>query len=233
MNGVILAAGKGLRMRPLTDEIPKAMIEVKGKSLLERSMENLKKAGIRKIGIVVGYKKEKIMNRFGNFFKGTKIEYFVQEKPIGTANAVYKAKDFVNGKDFIQVNGDVYFEHHIIDDLKKVRGFDAVLVGRKVHDPWNFGVLKVEANMVKGVIEKPEKGETTSRLVNAGIYKFSSKIFEAIEKTPLSSRKEYEITDSIKLLIGKGRVSWIPLSAGYSDVSDLKQLKEAEKIIVD
>lgn len=233
MNGVILAAGKGLRMRPLTDEIPKAMIEIKGKSLLERSMENLKKAGVRKVGIVVGYKKEKIMNHFGNFFKGTKIEYFIQKKQLGTANAVYQAKDFVKGRDFIQVNGDVYFEPHIIDDLERVNGFDAVLVGRKVHDPWNFGVLKVEANKVKGIIEKPPKGESSSRIVNAGIYKFSSKIFEAIEKTPLSPRKEYEITDSIKLLIGKGRVSWIPLSAGYFDVSSLEQLKEAEKKIVD
>jgi len=233
MKAIVLSAGKGLRMMPLTEKMPKALLKVKGKSFLERALDSFRKAGIRKVGIVVSYKKEMIIDFFGSFFKGIRIIYIEQEKPLGTADAVLRARDFVGEKDFISVNGDLIFEPEVIKNLKKKDGCDAVLIGRKVPDPWNFGVLEVQGSILKRIVEKPERGRQPSNLINAGIYRFSNRIFDAIQKIKLSKRNELEITDAINWLAIHEKVEWIPLGAGILDVSTPEQLIEAEKKVWD
>jgi len=231
MKAVILAAGKGLRFKPLTNEIPKGLVEVNKKSILQRELEALEKAGIRDVGLVVGYKKEKIIEKFGKNFGNVKLQYLPQEHQFGTANAVYQAKNFVGKEEFISINGDLLFEPELILDLISCSGFDAVLVGRKEKEPWHFGVLKLKGELVKDIIEKPEKGKEPSDLVNCGIYRFNSNIFPAIEKTRVSKRKEFEITDSIKFLIKEERVRWIPAKGKLFDLRAIEDLKKTEKEI--
>ncbi|MEW6294831.1 MAG: sugar phosphate nucleotidyltransferase [Candidatus Diapherotrites archaeon] len=233
MKAIILAAGKGLRMRPLTEKIPKALIEVKGRSFLERAFDSFRKAGIREVGVIVGYRKEMIVEQFGSFFKGVRIAYIEQEKPLGTADAVLQARDFTEGKDFICVNGDLIFEPQVIESLKASKGFDAVLIGRKVPDPWNYGVLEVQGSTLKSIVEKPERGRQPSNLINSGVYRFSERIFEAIQNIKPSERNELEVTDAINWLAVHGKVEWIPLSAGLLDISTPEQLIEAEKNVWD
>jgi len=233
MKAIVLAAGKGLRMRPLTEKIPKGLIKVKGKSFLERAFDSFRKAGVREVGVIVGYRKEMIVEEFGSFFKGIRIAYIEQEKALGTADAVLQAKGFVDGKDFICVNGDLVFEPEVIESLKSRKGFDAVLIGRKVPDPWNFGVLEVQGSTLKSIAEKPEKGKNPSNLINAGAYRFNKRIFDAIQNIQPSERNELELTGAINWLALHGKIEWIPLSAGLLDISTPEQLIEAEKNVWD
>ncbi|MEM5844498.1 MAG: sugar phosphate nucleotidyltransferase, partial [Candidatus Aenigmatarchaeota archaeon] len=112
MKAVILAAGKGTRTFPLTENKPKSMLNVLNKPLLYYIIEKLKSLGIEEIGVVVGYKEEKIKEYFGKDFK-----YFKQKKLAGTANALYQARNFIDGN-FIALNGDIYFEDNLKNFLK-------------------------------------------------------------------------------------------------------------------
>lgn len=231
MKAVILAAGKGLRMKPLTEEIPKPLIEINGKSFLKRQLIELNKAGIKEVVIVVGYLKEKIIEEFGERFEGIDLKYVFQEEQKGTAHGLLYAKEFIE-EDFIQVNADLIFESELIEELKDKQG--NVLVLRKVDSAKGFGLVQVEKEKVTGLIEKPseeQEKKLKKKLVNCGIYKFTPEIFNAIERISLSERNELELTDAIKLLIEKNKVEWIPVKGKFFDIGTIKELKEVEKEI--
>jgi len=229
MKAVILAAGKGIRMKPLTEKKPKPLIEINGKSFLERQLTELNKAGIKEVVIVVGYLKEKIIEEFGGKSEGIDLKYVFQEEQKGTAHGLLCAKKLIK-EDFIQVNADLIFESELIEELKdKQRN---VLVLRKVDSAKGFGLVEVKGKKVIGLIEKPSEEQEKKlgeKLVNCGIYKFTPEIFDAIEKISLSERNELELTDAIKLLIEKNKVEWISVKGKFFDIGTIKELKEAEK----
>ncbi len=230
MKAVILAAGKGLRMKPLTENTPKVLVEVKGKSFFERQLEELEKAGIQEVIIVAGFLQEKIIEKFGEEFNGVKIQFVEQKEQKGTAHALLCVKDFLK-EDFLQVNGDLIFKSTLIETLKEKK--DNVLVLRKVKNAENFGLVKTKGEKVIDLIEKPseEKKGTEKKLVNCGIYRFTPEIFSAIEKISFSKRNELELTDAIKLLAEKDKVFWIPVKGKFFDVGTIKELEKAEKEI--
>ncbi|MBS3057670.1 MAG: NTP transferase domain-containing protein [Candidatus Diapherotrites archaeon] len=232
LKALVLAAGKGIRMLPVTDEIPKAMVEIAGKPILERILDVLGEAGIKEVVIVVGYKKGQIMEYFGNEFRGMKIDYAVQEKQLGTAHAIGMARQFMQG-DFISINGDLLFESSLIKELAGKSGFDAVIVGRKVQDLSRFAALEIEDGLVKNIIEKPRPGETKTDIINYGIYRFSKKIFDVIARTGINPiRNEYEITDSLKLMLNEGAEIACLLYNGFRiDISNSKDLEEANRML--
>lgn len=229
MKAVILAAGKGTRMGPLTENRPKVMLPIVNRPLLEHIILTLKISGIREFFLVVGYYKEKIMEYFGNGSRlGIKIEYIEQHSQKGTADAIAVARDFVNGR-FLVANGDVMAG---IPDIKKMilaKG-DVVLAAKKVADPGQYGVLYVKGNKVSKIVEKPEHPE--SDLANAGIYMFSPAIFDAIENTEPSVRGEYEITDSIQLLLDSGYESGYVTLEEWQDIGFPWHLLEANENIL-
>ncbi len=203
MKAVILAAGKGTRMGPLTDNRPKVMLPIANRPLLEHIIVTLKAAGIREIVIVTGYLKEKIMEHFGDGTGlGVNIEYIGQQAQKGTADAVATVRNWAGTDRFLVTNGDVLAS---IPDIKKLctTEGDAVLTAKKVATPQEYGILYVKGKKVEKLVEKPEK--PASDLANAGIYVFDPIIFEAIDSTNPSSRGEYEITDSIQFLIDSGK----------------------------
>jgi len=236
MKAVVLAAGKGVRLRPLTDKIPKVMVEVKGKPLLGHVLARLVDAGIEGFEIIVGYKKEAIMEYFGNVFAGLPINYIAQEEQLGTAHAVALAEGRVQGN-FIVVNGDVLVEGALFKKLMEGEGdplaegeFDAIVVGRQVDDPWRYGVLVYEGDVLKDIIEKPEYGKQPGNIINAGIYRFNEKIFPAIRETKESERAEFEIVDSIKILMHSGGKAGVLLYEGACiDIGDAEDLKSANE----
>lgn len=230
MKAVILAAGQGTRLLPLTENKPKAMVELKGKPLLQWIVERIREAGVKEAGIVVGYKQEIIRNFFGEEFEGVKIKYFEQEKHLGTANAIEVAEDFVE-KEFLVLHGDIIPEKELLEKLAKKKGFDCVIVARKTSEPWKYGCLEIQGSKVKGIIEKPEKGKMKTAWINAGIYKFNRKIFDGIRKTQLSERNEFEITDSIKYLIKEGKVGCVKWSKEIIDIGDASDLERAKEIL--
>ncbi len=206
MRAVILAAGEGTRMRPLTENRPKVMLPIADRPMLEYTLLAARDAGIKEILLIVGYCKQSIMDYFGDGSRfGLKIEYVTQEKQQGTGHAFGMAAGRCEGK-FIAMNGDVTVSAGHLKKLK-ARREDAIISVKPVDDPKAFGVIETNGALVTRIVEKSPRPPTN--MANAGVYLFSPCIFEAIAKTPLSPRGEIEVTDSIQSLIDSGR------SVGY------------------
>ncbi|HMK54179.1 MAG TPA: bifunctional sugar-1-phosphate nucleotidylyltransferase/acetyltransferase [Methanobacteriaceae archaeon] len=208
MRGIILTAGEGTRMRPLTLTRPKTMLPVGGKPLLQYNVEALRDAGIVDIILVVGYYQEVVKEHFQDGSKlGVQIDYVTQEKRLGTAHAIGTAGS--NGEDeVIILNGDILVQSQVIKSLidKYQRtGCDTILTLTEVEDPSSFGVVELQNDRIMDIIEKPAVDKAPSNLINAGIYLFTPEIFETIKITPKSPRGEYEITDSIKIQIQRDK----------------------------
>jgi UDP-N-acetylglucosamine diphosphorylase / glucose-1-phosphate thymidylyltransferase / UDP-N-acetylgalactosamine diphosphorylase / glucosamine-1-phosphate N-acetyltransferase / galactosamine-1-phosphate N-acetyltransferase len=212
MRAIILTAGEGTRMRPLTLTRPKTMLPVGGKPLLEYNVEALRDAGITDITMIVGYQREAVMEHFKDGKNlGVNITYVTQEERLGTAHAIGQVANIAKeDKDAIIVtNGDIILENKLIKSLMdKYHNSHAqsILVLTEVDDPSSFGVVELEGDHIKDIVEKPNPGEAPSNLINAGIYLFDPSIFQAIEKTGKSERGEYEITDSLKIQIKEGKM---------------------------
>jgi len=210
MKAVIITAGEGTRMRPLTLNRPKTMLMVGGKPILQHNVEALQKAGISEITMVVGYKKNVIIDYFGDgSLFGVKINYVEQDERLGTAHAIGKTSEVID-EDFVVLNGDILVDPQLIVDLiEKYNSKNyakAVLVLTEVEDPTLYGVVELENDEIKRIIEKPSLKDAPSNLINAGIYLFDQDIFNAIDRTDKSERNEYEITDSITHHINNGLV---------------------------
>jgi len=201
MKAVILAAGEGTRMRPLTRNRPKVMLPFGNRPILQHVIEQAIVAGIDEFVLVVGYRGETIVDYFGDGSKfGISIEYVMQEERLGTAHAIGTASSVINER-FIVMNGDVMFSSGQMKELLK-RDEVVVMTAIEVDDPSQFGVLEVEEGCVVGIHEKTKNPPTN--LVNAGIYVFEPDVFRVIERTPLSTRNEYEITRTIQDMINDG-----------------------------
>jgi bifunctional UDP-N-acetylglucosamine pyrophosphorylase/glucosamine-1-phosphate N-acetyltransferase len=208
VKAVVLAAGEGVRLQPLTFTRPKHMISVGGKPILEHCLDAVKACGINHVIIVVHYMADVVRQHFGSGEKfGLEIEYFEQPSVLGTGNAVSVVEPFIED-DFVLVYGDLLFTP---EALKKVLNLHsakkpaATLAVVPVERPEDYGVLEIERDgLVKRIIEKPAREEAPSNMANAGIYTFSTEIFSKIRKIKASSRGEWEITDAIQLLIKEG-----------------------------
>jgi len=193
MKCVVLAAGEGRRMHPLTFTRPKVMLPVSNKPILEWNLLNAIDAGLEEFIFIVGYKSESVREYFGDGKRwNVKIEYVNQGEPLGTAHAIGMVESFVD--EFIVLCGDTIFGR---EDIKKVveRGNSIGLT--KVDDAREYGVVELSGNKVVRIHEKME--EPLSNLINAGLYHFDRSIFDFIKKTDRSPRGEYEITDSINM----------------------------------
>ena len=206
MKAVILAAGKGTRLLPLTENTHKGLLPIGDKPLLEHTIDALSKNKIRDIFLVVNYRREDIEKYFGDGSKfNARIEYMYQENPKGgTADAVRCAKGKIK-ESFVLLNGDIFFHPSIIGKMMQNRtDCDGLIVCKEVENPKEFGILDVKNGKIVRILEKPES--PPSNLANTGIYLLPEEIFDAIDKTPLSKRGEYEVTDSIQALIDRGFV---------------------------
>ncbi len=201
MKAVILAAGEGTRMRPLTANLPKPLLPVAGKPFLRHTLDALRAAGISEVAILIGWQGHRIRESFGDGEAlGLSIAYEEQAERLGTAHALGRMRDHVDGP-FLSVNGDVVVSRDVLPAMiahhRAVRG--PVMALAEVPDPRAFGVVEMGDGKVVGLEEKPRR--PTSNLINAGIYIFDEDIFPLIDKTPRSQRGEYEITDTIRALM--------------------------------
>jgi len=200
VKAVILAAGEGNRMRPLTYTRPKVMLPIANKPILEHLLIEAEKAGIKDFIFIVGYHDEQIRRHFGNGHKwGVHISYTTQRKQLGTADALRMVEGLVDGK-FLMINGDIIVNYKAIKNLTRRKNITMSLFG--VEDTEDLGLVETKRGRVACIYEKVEK--PPSNLANAGLYLFTPDIFSAISQTPKSARGEYEITDSLQLLIDQG-----------------------------
>ena len=200
MKAVILAAGEGNRMRPLTCTRPKVMLPLANKPILEHLLIETSEAGIQEFIFVVGYRDDQVRNYFGNGERwGVKIDYVTQRKQLGTADAIRMVNNLVD-RNFLMMNGDTVVRR---GDISKLSGStENTLSVFAVEDTRDLGVVEVGGGKVIRIYEKTER--PPSHLANAGAYLFTPDIFEATCQTSKSSRGEYEITSALQMMIGQG-----------------------------
>ncbi|MEM5802261.1 MAG: sugar phosphate nucleotidyltransferase [Candidatus Aenigmatarchaeota archaeon] len=220
MRAVILAAGLGKRFGGNT---PKALLPLGKRTLIELLIEKLKYIGINEIAVVIGQNGDKIKEVLRD-----KVTYCYQEKPLGTAHAILCAKNFINEPFFLAMNGDIFFTDSLIDFIKLK---PPAIAAYWVEDTSRYGRLWIKSGKLVEIKEKVP--EATPGLINAGIYLFPRGIFDLIKKTPLSPRGEYEITDTIKMLIEKGLEFKIYRLRGFwKDIAAPKDLQEVEDFLI-
>ena len=206
MKAVILAAGRGVRLKPFTLTRPKHVLTVGGAPLLEWMLRRLGDAGVDEVLIVTHYMEEAIKERFGDGSElGLGIHYTRQEKMMGTADAFGVAERFVGDEDFIGVYGDLYLSPGAVEAIADAgeKG-ETMLTVVPVDNAHLYGVVELKDDRVVRIVEKPPAGTMSSNLANAGIYRFTPEIFRWIRETNPSKRKEYEITDSLRMMIESG-----------------------------
>lgn len=233
MKGYILAAGEGLRMRPLTANIPKPLLPVAGRPFLEHNIEAMKEVGIKDLILLVGWRAQRIREHFGDGKAfGVKIEYVEQKERLGTAHAIGMVRDKIDSS-FLCLYGDVVLTKEsvkgLVEHQRKVKG--NVMALTTVEDAKRYGVIVAEDGVVKDIVEKPEVPE--SNTINAGAYVLEPDIFEAISETKKSPRGEYEITDSFKVLMKKSHLYTHLLKGEWIDVARPWDLIEANRILME
>lgn len=211
--GVILAAGKGIRMESFSDNYPKTILPICNKRLIEYHIEEMTKIGIKEIICVIGHLGFKIVDTIGNGDRfGIKINYIDQGQTLGIAHALGKLERYIHSP-FLLFLGDIFFSTQenlsSIIHLMEKDNANAVLATKIEHDKEslkrNFAVILEDGtqDVVKKVIEKPRY--IVNNIKGCGLYLFDPHIFDAIRRTPRTAiRDEYEITDSIQILIEDG-----------------------------
>ncbi len=201
MKAIILAAGEGSRMRPLTYTRPKVMLPIANKPILEHLLMAAARAGISEFILVVGYHDEQVRDYFGNGERWQlKIDYLTQRKRRGTADAIRRVRASIDGK-FLVMNGDIITSSEDIINLTN-RSDNAIGV-KDVDDVSGLGVVEVRGGQITQIYEKTVR--PPSNIANTGLYLLTPDIFDAIARTPKSPRGEYEITDSLRLMIEMGQ----------------------------
>ena len=232
---VLLAAGRGTRMRELTNDLPKPMIEVRGKPVLQHIVEGLRDAGVRRFLIIDGYRADAVRNFFGDGSRyQIDIQYETQIVQDGTGRVVELARNFSHDRAFVLSYGDI-----LVDPANYKRmadfadEFEALLTVRRGEDVTKGGAVFVNEQMeLVDLREKPNPGEEASPWYNAGLYVFRPSIFEFTARLKPSPRGEYELTDAILGLAQSGKiVKAMELSGEWADVRDpeiLAQLNQQD-----
>jgi NDP-sugar pyrophosphorylase family protein len=208
---VVLAAGKGTRMGSLTEELPKPMLPVGGKPLLEHVLDHLRDAGIRDCAVITGYRHEVIEAHFASY--PMRLAFIHQEVINGTAGAARLARAFAGNDPVLLTYGDIWCEpedyRRVMQPIAGEAGgepeTEATLAVKYVDDPFQGAAVYVSDGFIRKIVEKPPQGTSTTHWNSAGIYCFRPQVFDEIDKVPLSARGEYELTSAIEQMIGSGR----------------------------
>ncbi len=221
MIGVILCGGEGKRLRPLTNDKPKPMVEVNGKPILEHQIEFLKKHGIKRIYFCTGYKHEVIENHFGNGSRfGVEITYSKEENPLGTGGAVKKLEGMIN-EPFVLINGDMITDLNFSEVIEKhLRNKKTVTtVAVNPVSPW--GIMETKDGLVKNFVEKPK----LPHWINSGIHVMNPDIFDLL---PRKGSLEQEV---LPLLAKDSEIAVFEHDGFWRAVETVKDLEEMNKFL--
>ena len=208
MQAIILAAGEGSRMRPLTTRLPKVMLSIAGRPLLEHIILRAKEAGIDRFVLVVGYGADSVRNHFQDGQSlGVRIDYALQAEQLGTGHALMAAESLAFDR-FMVLNGDVLPD---VGSLKELASKPVAVSAIKVDDPRRYGVFLEENGTFRSVVEKSD--DPPSNLANAGIYLFEKWIFDELRVVPKSARGEYELTDGLNRAAKRASIQIVELDS--------------------
>jgi UDP-N-acetylglucosamine diphosphorylase/glucosamine-1-phosphate N-acetyltransferase len=214
---VVLAAGEGTRLRPLTRNRPKPMLPAANRPILEYVFDALVAADVRRIVVVVGYKRGRVQDHFGPTYDGVDLEYVTQRKQLGSGHALLQAREAVDGPALV-VNGDRVIDANIVQDVCNEfedSGEPSMAVLERPETS-QYGAVVLHEGDVAKLVEKPETDEY--RLINAGVYAFESSVFAAIDETDRSDG-ELALTDTIAGLMDNGRVRGVRTEGMWVDAT--------------
>ena len=231
---VLLAAGRGTRMESFTDDCPKPMLPLQGRPLLWHQIERLEAAGVRQILIITGYKAEIVEQYFDSHPPAVaEIGYQIQARQDGTGSAAGLARDFVGRDPFLLTYGDILVEPKVYESLfERLEHAEAALTVKDVDDPYRGAAVYVGRDRVTKIIEKPPRGSSATRWVNAGVYCFRPSVFDELDRIQLSPRGEHELTDAVVQMLDRGvTFGWLPIDGFWKDVGRPEDLRGAEEFV--
>lgn len=235
MKGLILAGGKGTRLRPITHSIAKQLVPIANKPVIEFGIESLCDAGIKDIGIIVGDSAAEIEAALGDGSRwGAQFTYIPQSAPLGLAHAVKTAQNFLNEDKFIVYLGDNLIKGGVEEFIREFESCsaDASILLTRVPNPSEFGVASLEGDRVVRLEEKPKEPKSDYALV--GVYLFTPCVFDAIDTLQPSFRGEYEITDAIQTLIDWEKdVRYHIVTGWWKDTGTVEAILEANRLILE
>ncbi|MBI5139857.1 MAG: nucleotidyltransferase family protein [Candidatus Vogelbacteria bacterium] len=226
MQAIILAAGRGARLKPLTDSVPKPMVNFRGAPLLEYTLSILP-SEIDHVIMIVGWLEEKIHDHFGDSFAGKRIDYVTQSEPRGTFHAITCAKSFLSEEPFLIVSGDDIYS---AEDLKNVASSSSLsLLASHTDNPERFGICKTgESGCLLSIVEKPKT--FCGNLANIGVYKLDHQIFG--ESVAIGPNGEEVLALMIGTLASKTRIEVIPATL-WHPIADLDDLARAQNLTIE
>lgn len=229
--GVLLAAGRGTRLGPLTERFPKPLLEVGGSPILHRIIAGLSETGITEIAVVTGHEAGQLEQATGDGSRwGVNIRYFRQSALDGTAGAVGLARRFTKGERFFLGWGDIVVDAtNYRRVIEASANFRAVLAVNDVEDPFTGGAVYVdEHSRVTKLIEKPSKGTSSTRWNNAGLMVLPADIWPFIDSLVPSPRGEYELPQALSAYVDSGlEVGAVPIEGPWSDIGTVESLQAA------
>ncbi len=223
MKAVVVAAGRGTRMMPLTADTPKPLLPLHGRPILEHILLGLRDAGIADVLIVVKYLAERIEAYFGDGSGlGMRISYVEQTGPMGTGSALLSAESWVGDESFMLLWGDILMGSHNYRRLQETFArtpCDLLSSLNWMDDPCAGSSNEVEGDRIVRIVEKPAPGTAKSNWNQAGLFVCTSAVIEAMKACGLSPRGEIEFTAGVQLLLDRGKdVRWMPVEGFWSDV---------------
>lgn len=236
-DAVLLAAGRGTRMKGLTEDVPKPMLPVDGRPLLEHILIALRDSGIERFVVIVGYHADRIREHFGDGGRfGVRVDYRVQEVRDGTAGALRLAEGGIGGRPFLLGWGDILTapaNYTRLLDRFAGGAADLVLAVNWVEDPYRgAAVYAADDGRIERIVEKPSPGTSTTHWHNAGIGVASAALFTYAARVPRSPRGEFEIPDALTAMIADGRrLEIVPLEGAWLDVGTPEDLARAAEVL--
>src|SRR5688572_28295285 len=235
MKALILAGGKGSRLRPITYSTAKQLVPVANKPVIEYGIEAIREAGVSDFGIIVGDSHAEIEDAMGDGSRwDAKFTYIPQDAPLGLAHAVKTAKPYLQEDRFIMYLGDNLIKTGVADLVKEFENdaYDASILLTRVPNPEEFGVAELDGDRVVRLEEKPKQPKSDYALV--GVYLFGPSVFDAIDTLKPSFRGEYEITDAIQKLIDGGKDVRSHIVTGWwKDTGTVQAMLEANRLILE